>query len=92
MAKKKLIIKSCGNCHICNKEHMSNEGGWIINAEKLNFCHSIEHSCFDIYLTNIHTPNKKTHVNNISLDKRMEMYNNYLKTRKYKDQNIHEKK
>ena len=37
MAKKKVILKSCGFCHICGKEHMSNEGGWVINAEKLNF-------------------------------------------------------
>ena len=24
----------CGECHICKKEHYSEIGGWIINAEK----------------------------------------------------------
>ena len=61
---------------------MSNEGGWIINAEKLNFCHSIEHSCFDMYLANVHAPEKQGDHKNITLDKRMEMYINYLKTKK----------
>jgi ribosomal protein L21E len=32
MGKRKEILKSCGNCHICGKEHMSNEGGWVINV------------------------------------------------------------
>jgi len=86
MAKRKVILKSCGFCHVCGKEHMSNEGGWVINAEKLNFCHSIEHSCFDIYLANVHAPDKQVNIQGdtkeISLDKRMEMYINYLKTKK----------
>jgi hypothetical protein len=82
LAKRKVIIKSCGNCHICGKEHMSNEGGWVINAERLNFCHSIEHSCFDMYLANVHAPEKQGDPKNITLDKRMEMYINYLKTKK----------
>ncbi len=53
MAKRKVILKSCGFCHMCGKEHMSNEGGWVINAEKLNFCHSLEHSCYEIYFNNV---------------------------------------
>ncbi len=32
MAKKKLILKSCGFCHICGKEHMSNEGSEGLKA------------------------------------------------------------
>jgi len=92
MAKRKEILKSCGNCHVCGKEHMSNEGGWIINAERLNFCHSIEHSCFDTYLANVHAPEKQGNIKDISLDKRMEMYINYLKTKKCRHKYQHEKR
>jgi hypothetical protein len=81
LARRKIIIKSCGYCYICGKEHISNEGGWIINAEKLNFCHSMEHSCFDMYLANVHAPEKQKYIKNITLDKRIEMYINYLKTK-----------
>ena len=38
---------------MCDKPMMSNEGGWIINAEKKFFCErhrTNEHSCFDEYL------------------------------------------
>jgi hypothetical protein len=38
---------------------MSNEGGWVINAEKLNFCHSLEHSCYDIYFNNVRAKEKQ---------------------------------
>ena len=82
MAKKKVILKSCGFCHICGKEHMSNEGGWVINAEKLNFCHSLEHSCYDIYFNNVRAEQKQSLVNNNENDKRMQMYIEYLKTKK----------
>ena len=60
MARKKTWIEArknvsiqCGTCLMCDKPMMSNEGGWIINAEKKYFCErhrTNEHSCFDEYL------------------------------------------
>ena len=50
--KSKTTIK-CGECHICNKPLISNEGGWIVNAEKKYFCEAHKKdikSCFDKYL------------------------------------------
>ena len=43
----------CGECHICKKEHYSEIGGWIINAEKKLFCETHtegKESCFDEYI------------------------------------------
>jgi len=43
----------CGYCVMCKKQLLSNEGGWIINAEKKHFCeHYGENteSCFDKYI------------------------------------------
>lgn len=48
--KKPPPVYYCGNCAYCGKEHLSNEGGWIINAEKLNFCHQGDDGCFDMYI------------------------------------------
>ena len=84
MAKKKVILKSCGFCHICGKEHMSNEGGWVINAERLNFCHSLEHSCYEIYFNNVRSAEKQSVVSNSENDRRMNMYIEYLKKQKCK--------
>jgi hypothetical protein len=84
MSKTKVIFKSCGKCHLCGKEHMSNEGGWIINAEKLNFCYAKEDDCYDQYLAQVHAAEKqplKTPINN---DDRMNMYIEYLKKQKCK--------
>ena len=92
MAKRKEILKSCGNCHICGKEHMSNEGGWVINAEKLNFCHSLDHSCYDIYFNNVRTKDKQKVVINTENDKRMNMYIEYLKKLKCKHKYANEKR
>ena len=60
MVKKKTWVKSkkqisikCGTCTMCDKPMMSDEGNWIINAEKKFFCErhfANEHSCFDEYL------------------------------------------
>jgi len=60
MVRKKTWVKSkknlsiqCGTCLMCDKPMMSDEGGWIINAEKKHFCErhrANEHSCFDEYL------------------------------------------
>jgi|TARA_X000001388_G_C2165115_1_gene97677 hypothetical protein len=50
---KQQSIRLCGRCFVCKKELYSNEGGWIINAEKKFFCHKHlekEISCFDKYL------------------------------------------
>jgi hypothetical protein len=49
MAKKKIKEFHVGNCNVCNKEHKTTNGGWIINAEKKLFCHNY---CFDLYLHN----------------------------------------
>ena len=47
---KKQAILTCGWCHLCEKELLSNEGGWIINGEKKYFCHDgKDGSCFDKY-------------------------------------------
>jgi hypothetical protein len=61
---------------------MSNEGGWVINAEKLNFCHSLDNSCYDIYFNNVRTSEKQKVVINTENDKRMNMYIEYLKSKK----------
>jgi hypothetical protein len=47
--KKKLSIFRCGFCFICNKELLSNMGGWVINAEHRRFCHAGAGDCFDRY-------------------------------------------
>ena len=58
MVKKKTWSKRnltlvCGYCIMCKRQLLSNEGGWIINAEKKHFCeHYGENteSCFDKYI------------------------------------------
>ena len=57
MVKKKTWSKRnltlvCGYCIMCKRQLLSNEGGWIINAEKKRFCHHYNNglSCFDKYL------------------------------------------
>jgi hypothetical protein len=49
MAKKKIKEFHVGNCNVCNKEHKTTNGGWIINAEHKLFCHGF---CFDLYVDN----------------------------------------
>ena len=45
---KALLI--CGWCNVCQKELLSNEGGWSVNAEKKHVCHDgKDGSCFDKY-------------------------------------------
>ena len=49
---KKLATKSlvCGHCKSCNKELISNAGGWIVTHKREYFCHDgKEGSCFDVY-------------------------------------------
>ena len=58
MVRKKTWSRSnltlvCGYCIMCKRQLLSNEGGWIINAEKKHFCeHYGENteSCFDKYI------------------------------------------
>ena len=46
----KTTVLLCGKCEECGRELLSNEGGWIINAEKRYFCHNgRDGSCFDNY-------------------------------------------
>jgi len=36
---------------VCQKEMLSDAGGWIVNAEKKHFCHDgKDGSCFDKYI------------------------------------------
>ena len=47
---KKNLTLVCGYCIMCKRQLLSNEGGWIINAEKKHFCHDgRDGSCFDKY-------------------------------------------
>ena len=40
----------CGYCETCNRQLMSDEGGWIVTANKQYFCHDgKDGSCFDNY-------------------------------------------
>ena len=36
---RKNVVIVCGYCLMCKRQLLSNEGGWIINAEKKYFCH-----------------------------------------------------
>ena len=59
---RKNITIVCGYCLMCKRQLLSNEGGWIINAEKKLFCeHYGENtqSCFDKYI-NIGANNART--------------------------------
>jgi len=48
--KKKVKSLICGYCQECNRQLMSDEGGWIITAKKQYFCHDgKDGSCFDNY-------------------------------------------
>ena len=55
MVKEKSLF--VGNCAYCNKQLMSNEGGWIVSHRKspttkqnLKFCHNgMDGSCFDTF-------------------------------------------
>ena len=49
---RKNLTLVCGYCLMCKRQLLSNEGGWIINAEKKYFCHYYNNgqSCFDKYI------------------------------------------
>jgi hypothetical protein len=49
---KKPAAKSliCGNCKSCDKQLISDAGGWIVTHRREYFCHDgKEGSCFDNY-------------------------------------------
>jgi hypothetical protein len=48
---KKNSVRLCGYCEECNKELLSNEGGWIISYNnKKYYCHNgKDGSCYDNY-------------------------------------------
>ena len=61
---RKNITIVCGYCLMCKRQLLSNEGGWIINAEKKYFCHEgRDGSCFDQYckkgVENVRKENEK---------------------------------
>ena len=49
---RKNVVIVCGYCLMCKRQLLSNEGGWIINAEKKYFCHHYNgtESCFYKYI------------------------------------------
>ena len=49
--KKQSSVRLCGYCEECNKELLSNEGGWIISYNnKKYYCHNgKDGSCYDNY-------------------------------------------
>ena len=48
--KQKVQSLICGYCKECDKQLMSDAGGWIITAKREYFCHDgKEGSCFDNY-------------------------------------------
>ena len=64
---RKNITIVCGYCLMCKRQLLSNEGGWIINAEKKYFCHHYNNgqSCFDKYINigdkNVRKENEKAY-------------------------------
>ena len=48
--KPKVQSLICGYCKECDKQLMSDEGGWIVTHKREYFCHNgKEGSCFDNY-------------------------------------------
>jgi len=63
---RKNLTLVCGYCLMCKRQLLSNEGGWIINAEKKYFCHEgRDGSCFDKYcnigVDNVRKENEKAY-------------------------------
>jgi len=63
---RKNLTLVCGYCLMCKRQLLSNEGGWIINAEKKYFCHEgRDGSCFDKYINigdkNVRKENEKAY-------------------------------
>ena len=48
--KKKSTVLVCGYCQECDRQLLSNEGGWIITNKREYFCHDgKDGSCFNKY-------------------------------------------
>ena len=79
MAKKKFILKSVGICKSCKVE-IINTDLFVIFADR-----TCQHTtCYEQSETTRQENLKKNVPVDITLDKRMEMYINYLKTKKCK--------
>jgi hypothetical protein len=79
LAKKKFILKSVGSCKSCNIE-VINTDSFVIFADR-----TCQHTtCYEQSETTRQDNLKKNATVNISSDKRMEMYIEYLKTKKCK--------
>ena len=86
MAKKKFILKSVGFCKSCNIE-VINTDSFVIFADR-----TCQHTtCYEQSETIRQDNLKKNATVNISSDKRMEMYIEYLKTKKCKHKYATEK-
>ena len=87
MAKKKFILKSVGSCKSCNIE-IINTDSFVIFADR-----TCQHTkCYEQSET-IRQDNIKKNANvNIDGDKRMEMYIEYLKTKKCRHKYVNEKR
>ena len=87
MAKKKFILKSVGSCKSCNIE-IINTDSFVIFADR-----TCQHTkCYEESETIRQDNIKKNATVNIDGDKRMEMYIEYLKTKKCRHKYANEKK
>ena len=87
MAKKKFILKSVGSCKSCNIE-VINTDLFVIFADRN--CQHVK--CYEESETIRQDNLKKNATVNITNDKRMEMYIEYLKTKKCKHKYANEKR
>ena len=79
MAKKKFILKSVGSCKSCNIE-VINTDSFVIFADR-----TCQHtSCYEQSETKRQNNIKEMPVANQDSEKRMQMYIDYLKTKKCK--------
>ena len=87
MAKKKFILKSVGSCKSCNIE-VINTDSFVIFADR-----TCQHTkCYEQSETIRQDNIKKNATVNIDGDKRMEMYIEYLKTKKCRHKYANEKR
>jgi uncharacterized protein (DUF1684 family) len=87
MAKKKFILKSVGSCKSCNIE-IINTDSFVIFADR-----TCQHTkCYEQSETIRQDNIKKNATVNIDGDKRMEMYIEYLKTKKCRHKYANEKR
>ena len=87
MAKKKFILKSVGSCKSCDIE-IINTDSFVIFADR-----TCQHTkCYEQSETIRQDNIKKNATVNIDGDKRMEMYIEYLKTKKCRHKYANEKR